>query len=193
MSTCTITATPFQELKTRIKFSVLFMLTLAMFASSPLVRGQEQEPSIDSAIALVRANMQADRTTLITTGMNFSDKDGAAFWPIYREYNHERSKLDDRRSAVLKEYTQKYPNMTGVEAKSMAETMLDCDSRLAELKKRYFKKFNRVLPPLTVSTFFQLEHRIDLMMDMQIEASLQPLTQANYQPRAASVEVSPQQ
>ena len=176
-----------------IKHSALLILTLAMLASSPLVHGQEQEPTIDSAIALVRANMQADRTTLITTGMNFNDKDGAVFWPIYREYDHERSKLDDRRSAVLKEYTQTYPNVTNAEAKTMAETMLDCDSRLAELKKRYFKKLNRVLPPVIVSKFFQLEHRVDLMMDMQIEASLPPLTQANYKPRAASVEVSPQQ
>ena len=176
-----------------IKYSALLMLTFAMLASSPFVRGQEQEPTIDSTIALVRANMQADRTTLITTGMNFNEKDGAAFWPIYREYDHERSKLDDRRSAVLKEYTQKYPNVTDAEAKTMAETMLDCDSRLAELKKRYFKKLNRVLPPLTVSKFFQLEHRADLMMDMQIEASLPPLTQANYKAQGVSVDVSPQQ
>ena len=43
--------------------------------------------------------------------MNFNDKEGAAFWPIYRQYDHERSMLDDRRMAVIKQYTQKYPNL----------------------------------------------------------------------------------
>ena len=163
-----------------IKASAFFVLTLATLASCPLGRAQDQETAIDSTIAVARANMQADRTTLITTGMSFNDKEGAAFWPIYREYQYERSRVDDRRSAVIKEYTQKYPNLTDAEAKAMAEQMLDCESRLAELKKKYYKKFNRILPALTVAKFFQLERRIDLMMDMQVEASLPPLTQTQY-------------
>jgi hypothetical protein len=81
---------------------------------------------------------------------------------------------------VVKEYTQKYPNLSDSEAKAMAERMFDYDSRLAALKKRYFKKFNKVLPALTVTKFFQLERRIDLLMDMKVESSLPPLTQAQY-------------
>jgi len=60
----------------------------------------------------------------------------------------------------------------------MAEQMLDCDSRLTALKKKYYKKFIKALPALTVAKFFQLERRVDLMMDMQVESSLPPLTQA---------------
>ena len=137
--------------------------------------------------------MQADRTALITTGMNFTDKDGAAFWPIYRQYQYERSRLDDRRAAVIKQYTKKYPDLTNAEAKAMGDQMLDCESRLAELKKKYYKKFNRVLPALTVAKFFQLERRVDLMMDMQVESSLPPLTQAQYTAPGSSVAEPPQQ
>ena len=163
-----------------MKNCALFMITFAMLAFCPLGRAQDQEPTIDSTIAVVRANMQADRTTLITTGMNFNEKDGAAFWPIYKQYEYERSRLDDGRVAVIKEYTQKYPNLTDAEAKAMAGQMLDSDFRLAALKKKYYKKFNKVLSALTVAKFFQLERRVDLMMDMQVESSLPPLTQAQY-------------
>jgi hypothetical protein len=176
-----------------IKNCALRMLTFAMFAFCPLSRAQDQEPAIDSTIAVVRANMQADRAALITTGMNFNDKDGAAFWPIYEQYDHERSMLDDRRAAVIKQYTQKYPNLTDTQAKAMTGQMFDCESRLAELKKKYYKKFNKVLPALTVTTFFQLEHRVDLMMDMQVESSLPPLTQAKYTSKANGVAEPPEQ
>ena len=176
-----------------IKKSALLMVTFAMFSFCILGFAQEQEPTIDSTIAVVRANIRAGRTAMITTGMNFSEKDGAAFWPIYQQYDYERSRVNDRRAAVVKEYTQKYPNLTDAEAKAMAEQMMDCESRLAELKKKYYKKFNRVLPALTVTKFFQLEHRIDLMMDMQIEAALPPLTEAQYAVPAATVEEPPQQ
>jgi hypothetical protein len=176
-----------------IKNAALLMVTFAMLVFCPLGRAQDQEPSIDSTIAVVRANMQADRTALITTGMNFNDKDGAAFWPIYKQYEYERSKLDDDRVAVIKGYTQKYPTLTDAEAKAMAEQMLECDSRLAALKMKYFKRFNKVLPALAVAKFFQLERRIDLMMDMQVESSLPPLTQAKYAGQRGSVAEPPQQ
>jgi hypothetical protein len=173
--------------------SALLMVIFTMLAFCSFGRAQDQAPTIDTAIAVVRANMQADRNTLITTGMNFNEKDSSAFWPIYHQYEYERSRLDDRRVAVIKEYTHNYPNLTDGEAKAMAERMLDCDYRLAGLKTKYFKKFNRVLPALTVTKFFQLERRIDLMMDMQVEASLPPLTEAAYgQPEVGAAE-APQQ
>ena len=176
-----------------IKNSALLVVMFAMLALCPLGRAQDQEINIDSTIAMARANMRADRTALITTGMNFSDKEGAAFWPIYQQYEYERYRLDDRRAAVIKQYTQKYPKLTDAEAKAMADQMLDCESRLAELKKKYYKKFNKALPALTVTKFFQMERRIDLMMDIQVEASLPPLTQAQYAVPRSSVARAPQQ
>jgi hypothetical protein len=166
---------------------LLLAITFAVFALPSLCRAQvqEQEPNIDSAIEVARANMRADRTNIITGGMNFNDKEGAAFWPVYRQYERERSTLDDGRVAVIKEYTQKYPDISDADAKSMAERMFDYDSRLAALKKTYYKKFNKVLPALTVTKFFQLDRRVDLLMDMNVESSLPPLTQAQYTEKPA--------
>jgi hypothetical protein len=183
----------FSTMKLLNRNSVLLAIAFAIFALTPLCRAQSQGPSIDSAIEVARANAQADRATIINAAMNLSDKDGEAFWPIYRQYEYERSTLDDRRVAVIKEYTQKYPKLTDAEAKAMAETMFDYDSHLAALKKTYFKKFNKVLPALTVTKFFQLDRRIDLLMDMQVESSLPPLTQAQYAGQRSSEEEPPQQ
>jgi len=171
---------------------ILLTMTFSLFALSPLL-AQIQAPSIDSAIEVARADLQADRTTIISAVMEFNENDGAAFWPVYRQYEHERSMLDDGRVAVIKEYTQTYPDLTDAEAKAMAERMFECDSRLAALKKRYFKKFNKVLPALTVTKFFQLERRLDLVTDTQVESSLPPLTQAKYAGQRGSVAEPPQQ
>jgi len=158
-----------------IRKLVLFTMTFTMLALSSFCRAQNQEPSMDSAIAVARANARAERATIISQAMDFNDKDAAAFWPIYRQYEYERSMLDDRRVVVIKEYTQKYSTLTDADAKSMAEQIFDYDTRLTELKKRYFKKLNRVLPAFTVTKFFQLDRRLDLVMDMNVESSLPPL------------------
>lgn len=151
------------------------LLGIVILGFSALCSAQTMEPSLTSSIEVVRADTQADRVTIITQSMNFNEKDAAAFWPVYRKYEYERSVLDDRRVAVIKDYSTKFPTLTDADAKSMAQQMMDCDARLAELKKKYFKKFNEVLPALTVATFFQVEHRIDLLMDMRVESSLPPL------------------
>jgi len=176
-----------------IKNFALLMISFAMLVLCPFGRAQDQAPSIDSAIEVARANMRADRATIITRAMNFSDKEAAAFWQIYQQYEYDRSRLDDGRVAVIKEYSQKYPTLTDAEAKAMAEQMFEYDSRLATLKKRYYKKFNKVLPALTVTEFFQLDRRVDLLMDMQVESSLPPLTQAKYAGQRDSAAEPPQQ
>jgi zona occludens toxin (predicted ATPase) len=163
------------------KFVLLTVLFATFVLSSfCLAQTDEQQPSFDSAIAVARANMQADKATIISAAMQFNEQEGAAFWPIYRQYEHERAMLDDGRVSVIKEYTQKYPNLTDAEAKDMAERVFEYDTRLAALKKTYYKKFNKVLPALTVTKFFQLDRRVDLLVDMQVESSLPPLTNAQF-------------
>ena len=162
-----------------IRIKLWLNLGFVVLAASPLCHAQnDNPPSLDSAIAVVRAGILANKTTIVGQAMNLDDKDAAAFWPIYRRYEYERAKLDDERVDVIKNYTEKYPDLTDSEAKTMSDRMFACDSRIAALKKRYFKEFNKVLPAFTVAQFFQLERRIDLMVDMKVESTLPPLTQA---------------
>jgi hypothetical protein len=161
-----------------VRKSVLLISTFAILILSTVSWAQTQEISLNSAIEVARAGGRAERANILGRAMNLSDKDASAFWPVYRQYEYERSTLEDSRVAVIKEYTEKYPNLTDAEAKAMAERMFEFDSRLASLKKTYFKKFNKVLPALTVTKFFQLDRRIDLLADMNLETSLPPLTQA---------------
>ena len=158
-----------------VRKSMQFVIALAIVTLPVLCRAQAQPLAVGTYIESARADMQADRNKLVGTGMNLSEKDGAVFWPIYRSYQYERSTLDDRRATVIKEYAAKYSTLGDADGKAMAERMLDCDFDLAALKKKYFKKFNTALPALTVAKFFQLEHRIDLLMDMRVESSLPPL------------------
>jgi len=166
------------------KHCTLLLIMTFVAVARPLSQGHAQTvpSSLNSSIELVRAGTQAERATMISAGMNFTDKEGVAFWPLYREYEYRRSRLDDRRVAVIKEYIEKYPSLTDAEAKDMALKMLDYDANLVALKKTYFRKFNAVLPAVTVTKFFQLERRIDLMMDMRVESTLPPLAQLQSEP-----------
>ena len=164
-------------MKSSNRTSLILTIFLAIGTLPSLCWAQSQPVSLDSSIEVVRAGVQADRVSIITAAMHFNEKDGSAFWPIYRKYEYERSTLDDRRVAVITEYAAKYPSLSDADAKAMAKTMFDCDTSLAALKKKYYKKFNAILPAYTVTKFFQLDYRLDLLMQMNVESSLPPLEQ----------------
>ena len=169
-----------------VRKSMLLTITSTLLMLVPLCRAQVQATSLGSAIELARADMISERNEIITGAMQLSDKDAAAFWPIYRKYEYERSLLDDGRAAVVKEYAEKYSTITDSDAKSMTERMLEYESREIALKRKYFKEFSKVLPAITVAKFFQLDHRVDILMAMKVESSLPPLgrTQNTEQPNA---------
>ncbi len=120
--------------------SVLLTPAIAMLTFSTLGSAQTQEIGYNSAIEVARANSRAERANIVGTAMSLSDKEASAFWPIYRQYEDERSTLEDSRVAVIKEYADKYPNLTDAEAKGMAERMFDYESPLTALKKNLFQE-----------------------------------------------------
>lgn len=83
--------------------------------------------------------------------------------------------MDDGRAPVIKDYAEKYSALSDSDAKSMTQKMLEYDSREIGLKRKYFKVFSKVLPPLVVAKFFQLDHRVDILMAMKVESSLPPM------------------
>src|SRR5271157_3093821 len=163
------------RLRAMLRKSRLLTVTVALLTIAPFCCAQTQATSLGSAIELARADMTSERNEIVTAAMQLRDKDAAAFWPIYRKYEYERSLLDDSRAAVVKAYAEKYSTITDSDAKSMTERMLEYESREIALKRKYFKEFSKVLPAITVAQFFQLDHRVDILMAVKVESSLPPL------------------
>jgi hypothetical protein len=108
--------------------------------------------------------------------MQFNDADAKAFWPVYRKYEAEVSKVNDQRVALIKSYADKYATLTDADAKTMIDQSLAFESSRTGAKKKYVKEFQKAgLSATTVAKFMQLEHRLDLLVDLQIASELPSL------------------
>lgn len=108
--------------------------------------------------------------------MQFNDQESKAFWPVYRKYEADVAKINDQRVALIKSYGDKFATMTDADAKAMIDQSIDFESRRIGLKKKYAKEFQKAgLSSLTVAKFLQLEHRLDLLVDMKIASELPSL------------------
>lgn len=127
----------------------------------------------DSILATVRADFRADKTALITEAMQFTDTESKVFWPVYRKYEGELSAVNDQRVALIKSYAEKWTTMTDADAKAMLDKSLAFETSRTELKKKYAKTFQSAgLSAMTTAKFFQLEHRLDLLVDLKIASEL---------------------
>jgi hypothetical protein len=158
----------------------ILLLSLSILAAVASGRASQNAPTTpdqaeDAYIDSLRADLRADKTTLITEAMQFSEKDAAAFWPVYKKYDAEVVKLNDERIRLIKTYSDTWMTMTDADAKQMAQKSLELEARRADLKKKYFAEFSKVLPGLTVAKFVQLEHRLDLLVDLKIASDLPAL------------------
>jgi len=123
-------------------------------------------------IELLRQDIKKEKVGIITEVMDFTEEQAGIFWPIYREYDLELTKIGDERLAMIKDYAEHYLTLTDEKAKELMEKAFHLQQKRIKLRRAYFKKMDKVLPSKVVAKFFQLEHQIILLLDLQIASEL---------------------
>jgi hypothetical protein len=159
-----------------ITMTVLLTVMLPSFAtsatSSTILSSESGSGNLDSYIQVLRSDLRTQKSEIITENMNFSEKESTAFWPIYRKYEAELMKLNGEKIELIKDYAKSFSSMTDAKAKELTEKALGLEGKRTGLKKKFFKEFSKVLSPKTVLKFFQVDNRIELIVNVQIAAEL---------------------
>ena len=121
---------------------------------------------------LARGDIRVQKVAIVAEVMQFTDEDGKVFWPIYREYDAEMSKLGDERVAMIAEYAANFTNMTDPVADRLAAKAIDLESRRRAAVARCYERVKQATSPKTALRFLQVEHQLQLIIDLQIAASL---------------------
>jgi hypothetical protein len=151
------------------------IVTLAAFAISYVTVPAmvlAQDTSIDSDIEILRANIRAEKMQLVTDQMELSDAEAKVFWPIYRQYDAELGKLNDQRVDLLKEYADSYEKLTTEQVQSLGHRSFELQKARVDLRQDYFDKISHGVSPATAARFVQVEDRIDLLLNLQLAASV---------------------
>jgi hypothetical protein len=109
---------------------------------------------------------------LITQLMEFTDAEDAAFWPIYREYEIEQSRIYDTRLRVIEMYAETFSKLTDAQADDLVSRWLDLESRRTAMRRKYYEALKAKLTPRVAARALQIEHQLDLLVDLQVAAEL---------------------
>lgn len=121
---------------------------------------------------LLRDKLKADKKLVVGEAMNMTEKEAAAFWPVYDLYQKDIAALNDRTMTLLKDYVHNYGGMTDASAKGMVDSFLKIEKDRINLMQSYRPKFQKVLPEVKVARYYQIENKIRAVVNYELASEI---------------------
>ena len=150
-------------MKVRVRmfpFLLVLFAVLTVFIVSPMA----QEKPADN-MQLVREKIQTDKKLFIAQNMNLTESEAKVFWPVYENYQKDLAKLVDKTVKLVENYAANYETMTEEAAKGLIDGYLAIETERVTLMKSFLPKFRKVLPEKKVARYYQLENKIDAVVN----------------------------
>jgi hypothetical protein len=145
--------------------------------SSSADAAQDNVQIKDQDIELLRQDLRSRKKQLVASNLNLTDDQATKFWPVYNQYIAEQTKIHDQKYAIIKEFATTWGTITDAQATDLTKRALAVDDQVAQLRIKYVPNFMQVLPGKLVATFFQIDRRLQMMVDLQLMSQL-PLLQS---------------
>jgi Spy/CpxP family protein refolding chaperone len=164
----------------RVVVFLLFMCNLSMIAQesqnpgaqSNIGASNEINNITNQDIEMLRANLRATRAAITERSVPLTADEATKFWPIFDQYRKEAIKANDERWALIKEYAANNDTMTDAQAQDYIQKTTDADQQLLALRMKYVPVFEKVISPKKTALWYQVDRRIDLMINMQLSAKI---------------------
>jgi hypothetical protein len=160
-------------------------ISLFLLAALPTPgNAQQQAPLIDfdAQMEAARKLMSTERRLVHATELELTREESKAFWPIYMEYTADIRAVGDRKVSLIAEYGKNFDSITDEFAERALKESFDIDSEFLKIQKKYLKDFKRALPITKVVRFYQIESKLDAVVNFQLASQI-PLMEIGSSPQ----------
>jgi hypothetical protein len=154
-------------------------MVLGVTANAQTASSQANDPHVikDQDLELFRKDIRSQKKQLVAANLKLTDAEATKFWPVYDRYTADLIKINDKKYGLIQEYADHWGTMTDEQASSFVRQWLDVDIAIAQLRQKYVPEVAQVLNGRKTATFFQLDRRISMMIDLQLSSNV-PIVQA---------------
>ena len=117
---------------------------------------------------MLKKDLKSQKKQIVAANMNFTDAEAEKFWPVYDRYAADLANIYDTKLALAEEYVENYKAMNGEEAESYIRRRAAVEESVMQLRLKYVPEFRKVLSGRQTALFFQIEWRLDLMINLQL-------------------------
>jgi hypothetical protein len=141
---------------------------------APIVN--EKFADLAPGIKMLRAEVGQNRRDIVAASMLLTKPEGDIFWPLYDQYRAEQHALGDRKVRLISDFIANRDTMSEEQAASLTKDALAIEKKRTSIKEDYVSKMSKVLSARTVARFFQIDNKLDTVVDVQLAARI-PLIQ----------------
>lgn len=131
---------------------------------------------LDALVAIARKDTLAHKADLVAKNMVLDGSQAGVFWPLYTQYEAERQTVGNERFAIIGDLVDRYGVLDDAQAKSLVERSFANEARRLAVEKKYKDEMLKVLPAKLVARFFQVDRRINMLIDLTLSSKI-PLVQ----------------
>jgi hypothetical protein len=142
----------------------------ALFALAALLTLPAVASAQATDIAVTRQQIQADRQAIVAQNLPLTEAQATKFWPLYQEYRQAVGKLVDQRIDLL--MTPASSDTTGKDITQALNKWVQIGGQYAKLQGDWIKKFEPVLGAKGTVRFYQIETRLDLIVQASLASSI---------------------
>jgi hypothetical protein len=132
----------------------------------------DQELNIRAYIELLRSDVNKSKSQVMAQVMRLDADQSAKFWPIYRDYQADLSKIGDGVAGLIKSYAANYDNMTDAAADNLTNRLFGLEQQRTALMKQYYERVKAALGAVHATRFVQVENQLERLVDLQVASDL---------------------
>jgi len=126
----------------------------------------------DKLVDLLRKDVRAQKADIVSKTMSLDATQAAAFWPVYKQYESERAAIGSERLAIIQDFAEHYDSLNDTNAKGLVTRFQAMQDKEVALQKKYVDEFMKVLPAKTAARFFQIDRRINMLIDLELSSAI---------------------
>jgi hypothetical protein len=143
--------------------SILFVFAVGAIFTVSIGAAVGEDPAADT-MQMVREKVRTDKKLLIAENMQLTEREAAAFWPVYEQYQQQLRTLADRALQMVEHYADHYDSMSEAAAEKLLDDFITLEGDRVKILQAYRPKFAEALPANKVARYFQLENKIDAVV-----------------------------
>ncbi len=145
-----------------MRFAGIFALLGLLISSSALAQQAREQ------VELSRSIIQTERQIIVASNMGLTEQEAEAFWPVFKDFQEALRKVSDRRANLILELAKEFNSLSGEKAQEMLKESLSIQAERTKLKQKFIGRFNKVLSPKKVVRYFQIENKLDSVIDYEL-------------------------
>ena len=121
---------------------------------------------------LIRNAFKSEKKSIVAEFLVLTKDEAAKFWPVYEEYEKERSEFALRRIRLIESYMDNYKKLDDESTNKLVEESASIQKNEVVLREKYYGLLKKSISTSVAARFYQIEDVINVVIRMGLYEEL---------------------